>query len=64
MSVFEALQQILIDKEDLLKSALYSNQIADMETYRYTTGQLRGLAVARNVISDLESSQYESENDD
>ena len=64
MTVFEVLQDQMKTKEEALRSALAMNTMSSMEDYRYVTGQLRGLAVARNMVKDLETSQYESDDDE
>lgn len=64
MTVFEVLREQLKGREETLKNALCGDHAASYDEYRYMTGQLRGLAVAHNLVKDLETLQYESDDDD
>lgn len=63
-TITEVLRAKIDEYEDSLKEAILKGSPTDYDEYRYLTGRLSGFATVKHIIKDLESSLYESEDDD
>ena len=59
----EILVKQIDERRTLLTNALNAGHCADFAEYKYTVGQVRGLAVAQSLISDLLRNLKENDDD-